>query len=295
MKPVLYAWALVFSTVVLGLTADKLIFRWERTGRVTCALRGSMATCIYTIIIGSISLLLTAMVTTKRLIVTFSDDDKVLRKYPKVVEALWWVVLSVLWFITAIVITSKLGGEQGRGFTSEQAVVTAFSWLLWGGYALMAVVAWLAPESDSDVVYDEIRKSVRVRRAAERAQRIEREERERKEREEGVVSPGTLTKGPTERFKFWNWSPLSLQRSPGKLQRKGGEKGPQSAPPVEGTGGRGYSWRQSAGGVFRRRMSKIDPSIPLTRAKSDAAASADNVKDAVEEVEQERVTTESGP
>ena len=276
-KPILYGWALVFSTVVLGLTADKLLLTPPEVKSTTCALRGNLSTCIYTIISGSSCILITIFVATKRLIAVFSSDDQqAVTAYPKVMEAIWWLVLSVWWFITAIVVTSKLGtgenGIPGPTLVAERAVVTVFSWLLWVGYMIMAILAWLAPESDSDAVYEEIRKYVKMKKEREAREKVEQEklEAERKAQEGDAEGEGEPVDGEKSRlFKL-----LSSKREDSTAQEK--DANIKSAPAANVLGGKEYSWRPT--GLFRRRPTKIAPQ-ELERAKSGPAISLENVQD----------------
>jgi hypothetical protein len=142
-KPAIYAWELVLSSVVAFGTADKLLYS-AGAGGTRCALNDSVATCSVVIAIGSLCFLGAAFTLWRRLLAAFTNDV-----FPKVDESGMCGLLAVGWLVVASVVSSNLSLPESAGrseFKTMRDVVVAFSWMNFVSFVGSAALAAYKPE-----------------------------------------------------------------------------------------------------------------------------------------------------
>jgi hypothetical protein len=126
-KPIVYVWELVLTSVVTFGTADQLLYHSAATNSTRCAFNDSIATCAFTISAGALCLLGALAVLWRRLLAAFTDapfhhDD----------ESVACALLSLGWFIIACVVSSNYSLTQAAvkaNLRTMATVVAAFAWL----------------------------------------------------------------------------------------------------------------------------------------------------------------------
>jgi hypothetical protein len=156
-KPVIYVWELVLTSVVTFGTADKLLFYSQKTGKTSCALNDSIGTCAFTVAAGSICIISALSVLWRRLVAAFTDSS-----FNNDDESVACALLSFAWFIIAIVITANISlssTSNPETFRVMRNVVAAFAWLSSIAYFCSAGLAYIVPATDRGDMFEKLRRS----------------------------------------------------------------------------------------------------------------------------------------
>lgn len=148
-KPMVYAWELVLSAVVVIGTADKLLYTPTSGGGVRCALDDSIATCSAVIIIGGLLLLGAVGVLWRRLVAAFSDET-----FPGIDESGLCGILALGWLIVAAIITKNIAIRDKTAadtLTTMRNVIVTFAWLNFVSFIASALLAAYKPDVEDQV------------------------------------------------------------------------------------------------------------------------------------------------
>jgi hypothetical protein len=155
-KPVIYVWELVLTSVVTFGTADKLLFYSQKTGKTSCALNDSIGTCAFTVAAGSICLIGAISVLWRRLIAAFTDSS-----FNNDDESVACALLSFGWFIIASVITANISlpsTSNPETFRVMRNVVASFAWFSSIAYFCSAGLAYIVPATDRGDIFERLRR-----------------------------------------------------------------------------------------------------------------------------------------
>lgn len=149
-KPIVYVLELVFGAVVAFGTADKLLFFDNSASRMRCAFGDNIGACASVVSIGTLCFIGGMYVLWKRLSSAFLSD----MKYRHDTESIMCLLLSVGWFVVAVVVTAfnYFPSRLPDGFPIAQRRVTVtFAWLLWLFHLGSIAIAWFAPDEDDSL------------------------------------------------------------------------------------------------------------------------------------------------